>query len=155
MNPIQSYKQITVDGPASRAAATNIVHTLVVGVDNYVGPTASNAQVPTGCTINSLLLLLCFGSLASPATTLHFTVQLLRSGQGQVAPGSVGGNPQRNQVIYTEQLFVTAEQSINQVVRLKIPKMFGRIREGDSWQLVYRGDTVFTSITQCIYKFYR
>ncbi len=155
MNPIQSYKQISVDGPASRLAATNIVHSIVVGVDNYTGPTGSNAQVPTGCTINSLLLMLNFGSIVSPATNLHFTVQLLRSGQGQVTPGSVGGSPQRNQVIYTEMLFITAQQSINQVVRLKIPKMFSRIREGDTWQLVYRGDTIFTSATQVIYKFYR
>ncbi len=155
LNPVQSYKQVTVDGPASRAPATNITHSLVIGVDNYTGPSANNNEVPTGAKVMSLLLLLCFGSIASPATTLHFTLQLLRSGQGIVTPGAVGGNPQRNQVLYTEMLFVTADQSLNQVVRIKIPKMFQRIREGDVWQLVYSGDTTFTSVTQSIYKFFR
>ncbi len=152
---VQSFKQISVDGPALRLAATNILHSLVIGVDNYAGPTVANNEVPTGAKIFNIILFLSLGSIASPATTLHFTVQCLRSGQGQVPPGTQGGNPQRNQVIHTEMFFVTAQQSINRTMIIKVPKQYQRIREGDIFQLVYRGDTVFTSITQVIYKFYR
>ncbi len=152
---VQSFKQISVDGPASRSAATNILHTAAVGVDNYAGPTANNNEVPTGAKIFNIIVFLSLGSIVSPATVVHFTFQCLRSGQGQVVPGVQGGNPQRNQVIHTEQFFVTAQQSINRTLLVKVPKQYQRIREGDILQLVYRGDTTFTSITQVLYKFYR
>jgi len=71
---IQSFKQITVDGPASRIAATNILHPIVVGVDNYTGPDASNANVPTGAKVPSVLLFLSFSQLVSVHVTLHLNL---------------------------------------------------------------------------------
>ncbi len=155
MNPIQSYKQITVDGPASRLAATNIFHVILSGVDNYTGPSAANSEVPTGSKVMSLLIFATFTNLVSVSSLLHFTVQLLRSGQSIITPGAIGGNPQRNQVIFTHMAFLGQDQNNNFVFRLKIPPIFQRIREGDSWSLTYRTDTVFVSATQVIYKFYR
>ncbi len=155
MSPIQSYKQISVDGPASRAAATNIVHNLVIGIDNYAGPTAVNNEVPTGAKITSVLLLLGFTNLVSVSALMHLNVQFLRSGQAAITPGAIGGNPQRNQVTDTRMFFIGQNQNSNFMMLVKVPKMFQRIREGDVWKLVYRNDAVFASATQAIYKFYR
>ncbi len=155
MNPIQSYKQVTVDGPASRAAATNINHQLVVGVDDYTGPTGTNAAVPTGAKIMSILVMASFTNLVGISSLLHLNVQLRRSGIGIVTPGVIGGVPERNTVIFTAMKFLGKDQNSNFMWRLKIPRIYQRIREGDIWTLVYRADTVFASATQCIYKFYR
>ncbi len=155
MQPIISYKQISVDGPASRSAATNIVHTFVDGVDNYSGPTGTNAAVPTGSKINSILIMACFTNLVSLSSLLHFNVQLRRSGITNPTPGAIGGAPTRNTIIFTAMKFLGKDQNSNFQWLLKIPKIFQRIREGDAWDLLYRTDTVFASATQVIYKYYR
>ncbi len=155
MHPVQSYKQITVDGPANRAAATTIVHTFLSGLDNYVGPTAANSEVPTGASVSSVLVMLTFTNLVSVSALLHLNVQLFRSGGTAVTPGAVGGSPARNTVIYTQMIFLGQNQNNNFMFRVKIPKLFQRVREGDAWQLRYRADAVFASATQVIYKFYR
>ncbi len=152
---IQSYKQVSVDGPASRAAATNIAHAFVIGVDNYTGPSATNNEVPTGAKISSVTILASFTNLVAISALLHFNIQLLRTGMTGITPGSVGGNANRNVVIHTDMKFIGKEQNTNIRLRIKIPPMFQRIREGDAWQLMYRCDAVFASATQAIYKFYR
>ncbi len=154
MAPIQSFKQIAIDGPASRAAATTIIHNFLVGVDNYAGPT-TNVEVPTGAKVMSVLIMACFTNLVSVSSLLHFNLVCLRSGLPSVTPGAVGGSPQRNQVIFTMMKFLGHDQNNNFMFRAKIPKIFQRIREGDIFQLAYRTDTVFASATQVIYKFYR
>ncbi len=155
LNPIQSYKQVTVDGPASRAASTNIIHTIMTGVDNYSGPTANNLEVPTGAKIFSVLVLMSFSQLVSVASILQFTFQCLRAGQVQVTPAVQGGDPNRNNVVHTMQKVLGKDQNHNYSVLIKIPRGCQRVREGDAFQLVYRADTVFASVTQAIYKFYR
>ncbi len=155
MNPIQSYKQVAVDGPASRAAGTDINHVFVLGVDNYTGPSGALSEVPTGAKIGFVNILLCFTNLVSISALLHLNIQILRSGQSGVTPGAVGGNPQRNQVLHTMMKFLGHDQNSNFVLRVKIPKMYQRVREGDQWTITYRCDTVFASATQVIYKFYR
>jgi len=152
---IQSFKQVTVDGPASRAAATNINHTIVSGVDNYTGPSAANSEVPTGAVIKYLTILTSFTNLVSVSALLHFNLQLLRSGMPGVTPGVVGGDPNRNAVIHTAMLFLGQNQNNNIRIGIKIPPIFQRVREGDLWRIVYRCDAVFASCTQAIYKFYR
>ncbi len=155
MNPIQSIKQVSVDGPASRAAATTIAHDFVVGVDNFTGPGAGNNAVPTGAKIMSIIIFAVFTNLVSVSSLLHLNVQMRRAGIAGVTPGTVGGAAQRNTVIFTDMKFLGQNQNSNFVYRLKIPKLFQRIREGDTWEIRYRTDTVFASATQVIYKFYR
>ncbi len=155
MNPIQSIKQVSVDGPASRAAATNIVHTFVSGVDNFTGPGAGNNSVPTGAKIMNIIILVCFTNLVSVSSLLHLNIQMRRAGIAGITPGNVGGASQRNTVIFTDMKFLGQNQNSNFIYRLKIPKLFQRIREGDTWEIRYRADTVFASTTQVIYKFYR
>ncbi len=155
MSPIQSYKQISVDGPASRAAATNITHGIVIGVDNYTGPSAANNEVPTGAKVMSVLIMVAFTNLVSVSSLLHLNVQCRRTGIALVTPGAIGGDPNRNTVIFTDMRFLGQDQNSNFIWRLKIPPIYQRIREGDNWQIVYRTDTTFASATQVIYKFYR
>ncbi len=152
---IQSYKQISVDGPASRASATNILHTIVSGVDNYTGPGGAFNNVPTGAVVKFITILATFTNLVSISSLLHFNVQLRRSGISAVTPGAVGGSPNRNTVIHTDMKFIGQNQNTNIRISLKIPPIFQRVREGDTWIIVYRADTVFASATQAIYKFYR
>ncbi len=155
LRPIDSYKQVTVDGPASRAAATNISHVLVLGVDNYTGPSAANSEVPTGAKVFGILILASFTNLVSISALLHFNVMAIRSGVAAPTPGAIGGSPNRNMVIFTDMKFLGKDQNNNVRLFVKIPKQYQRIREGDQIFLSYRADTVFASATQAIYKFYR
>ncbi len=155
LNPIQSFKQVTVDGPASRLAATDIVHQFLIGVDNYTGPSAANSEVPTGAKVMSVTILASFTNLVSVSSLLHFNIACLRTGMLVPTPGAVGGNPARNTVIHTDMKFLGQDQNNNVRIRIKIPPIMQRIREGDKWFIIYRTDTVFASATQAIYKFYR
>ncbi len=155
LNPIQSYKQVSVDGPASRAAATTIVHTILGGTDDYSGPTGSNSEVPTGAKVMRLLIFAAFTNLVSVSSLLHFNLVCLRSGMTPPTPGAVGGNPTRNTVLMTQMKFLGKDQNSNFMWSVKIPNIYQRIREGDLWQIIYRADAVFASATQVIYKFYR
>ncbi len=155
MQPIQSFKQITVDGPASRAAATNITHRFVLGIDNYAGPTATNDEVPTGAKVMSATLFMSFSNLVSINALLHYHIQCLRFGGAIVTPGVQGGSPLRNTVIHTGMLFIGKEQNTNLQLNIKIPRIYQRIREGDQFFIVYRCDAVFASATEVLYKFYR
>ncbi len=155
MTPIQSFKQITIDGPASRAAATTISHSILTGVDNYTGPSAANNEVPTGAKVMSVILMLNFTNLVSVSSSMHINIQCIRSGGAVLTPGAIGGNPLRNQIIHTRMVFLGHDQNNNFMFSIKIPTIYQRIREGDSWLIIYRADTVFASQTQAIYKFYR
>ncbi len=155
LTPINSYKQITVDGPASRAAATTIFHRIVRGVDNYSGPSAANDEVPTGAKIFSILVFACFTNLVGISSLLHLNVNMLRAGAPSPTPGVVGGFAGRNTVVMTQMKFLGKDQNSNFMWRIKVPKVFQRIREGDEFFIFYRTDTVFASATQAIYKFYR
>ncbi len=154
LRPIDSFKQVTVDGPASRAAATNILHQILLGVDHFTAP-ATNIEVPTGAKVFSLLIMGSFMNLTSVALTTHFNITLLRSGQAAPVPGVIGGSNVRNQVIYTQMKMLGKDQNNNLMVRVKVPRSMQRIREGDNWFIQYQSDAVISSITQCIYKFYR
>jgi len=155
LQPIQSYKQISVDGPASRAAATTITHNIVIGVDNYTGPSAANNEVPTGAKIMSVYIMAAFTNLVSVSALTHFQIGCRRSGVTFPTPGAVGGNPSRNTIIHTAMFFLGQDQNNNYVFRIKIPRIYQRIREGDVFSIQYQTDAVFASATQVIYKFYR
>ncbi len=155
LKPIVSYKNQSVDGPASRAAATTITHEILLGVDNYGGPTANNNAVPTGAKVFGGTILLAFTNLVTVSSLLHLNIAMLRSGQAAPSPGAVGGNPNRNCIIYTMMKFLGKDQNSNFLITFKTPRTYQRIREGDRWLILYENDTVFASATQAIIKFYR
>ncbi len=155
MQPINSYKQVSVDGPASRVSATNIIHSVAEGVDNYTGPSAFNREVPTGAKVMSIDLQCAFTNLVGISANMVLSVQIAYSNQSFITPNAQGGNNQRNQVFFTKNVFLGQNQNSNFHWRIKIPKRYQRIREGQFIAVVYRCDTVFASVTQAIYKFYR
>ncbi len=154
---IQSFKKVLNDAPTSRVPATNIVLNLAKGVDSVAaGQTGViDADVPTGCVIRSIEIQWSYANLSGGNCFIHTTIQKLRSGQGGIAANLVGGNPQRNQVFHQTMRSIGTDQNGNAVFRLKIPKMFQRMREGDVWQFSRTGTAVYTDALQVIYKFYR
>ncbi len=102
-----------------------------------------------------VLLMLTFTNLVSISSLLHLNLQCKRTGTTGVTPGAVGGSPVRNTVIHTMMVFLGKDQNSNFMFSVKIPPIYQRIREGDSWQIKYQVDSVFASATQVIYKFYR
>lgn len=154
--PIQSFKQVRNDAEASRAAATTHNFVLVSGVDNYTGPsTPANNEVPTGAVIKYIDIQIAVANLVSVASMLAIVVEHLRSGQSPINPDAVGGNANRNQVHLQLLKVLGKDQSNNYHIRFKVPRKFQRVREGDSWNLLLRCTTVFTSAQLTIYKFYR
>ncbi len=154
---VQSYKKVLNEAPASRVPATNIVSTMANGVDSVAagqtGPT--DAAVPTGCVIKFFEIQWAMGNLSGGNNFFHVVIQLLRSGQSNVSPNVVGGNPQRNQVFFQSMFQIGTDQNGSRVYRFKVPKRFQRMREGDSWKFVRQGSATYTDGTQIIFKFYR
>ncbi len=96
-----------------------------------------------------------FTNLVSVSALLHLHIQFQRAGSPLVTPGAVGGDANRNQVMSTRMVFLGQNQNSNFMFRVKVPTIYQRIRETDTWSIVYRSDAVFASATQVIYKYYR
>ncbi len=154
---IQSFKKVMNDAPASRAAGATIDLKMSDGEDSVAaGQTGPiDAGVPTGSLIKFFEIQYCVTNLVAISLFMHVSIQLIRSGQTNIAPNVVGGNPQRNQVFYQKLYSVGKEQNSTLIVRFKVPKRFQRVRDGDTWQFVRTGSAVYTDATQVIYKFYR
>ncbi len=151
---IQSYKQVQLHAPLSVAAGVK-GYTLTSVLDNYAGPTALNKEVPTGAIMKSITIMGGVTNLVNATMFVAMSLQLLRSGQSQVDPLSVGGSPQRNQVFWTSYKMIGQSQNSNMNLTFKIPKRFQRCREGDNWKLVVNADLVSGQSFYVIYKFYR
>ncbi len=154
---VQSYKKVLNFAPASRTPATNIISSMVVGVDSIaagqVGVT--DANVPTGCVVKYIEIQWAMGNLSGGNNFFHVAIQHLHANQGVIAPNVVGGNPQRNQVFYQSMFQIGTDQNGSRTYRFKIPKKFQRVREGDSWAFVRQGNATYSDGVQVIYKFYR
>lgn len=155
--PVQSFKKILNFAPASHAAATTINRVLVTGVDSVAAGQTSptDSQVPTGSVIKQIEIQFAAQNLVNIAAFLHVCIQHLRTGQAALAPNVIGGNAQRNQVFYQDLKSVGQNQNVNMKLRFKIPKKFGRVREGDTWNFTHLTDQIVTDAVQVIYKFYR
>lgn len=154
---IQSYKKVLNVAPASVAAATQTNTPMTSGVDSVAAGQTSvtDPQVPTGAVVKFIEIQLSVQNLVNIAAFGHVAIQLLRSGQAQIAANAVGGNPQRNQVFHLDMFSLGTNQNVNRKYRFKIPRSFQRIREGDSWQFSFTADQIRTEAYQIIYKFYR
>ncbi len=154
---IQSFKKVLNGAPASRAASTDITRFLSTGTDSVAAGQTSvgDALVPTGSIIKFIEIQWSASNLAAVACFVHVCIQQTHAGQSPVSPLTVGGSPQRNQVFFQAMYLIGKDQNSNHVFRFKVPKKFQRVREGDNWQFVTNGDTVYADATQVIYKFYR
>lgn len=156
-NVIQSYKKVLNFAPASHAAAANAIFTLTNGVDSIAAGQTSvgDGNIPTGSLLKFIEIQFSAVNLVNIASFMHLTVQQVRSGQTAIPGNAVGGDPQRNQVHLQEMLSLAQSQNNNRKIRIKIPKKFQRVREGDRWQFTVTCDTIWTDAVQVIYKFYR
>jgi len=154
---IQSFKMVVNHAPTSRAAGASITHRILRGVDSISagqsGPT--DADIPTGSVVKFIELQYSAVNLVTVAMFMHTTVQLKRSGNATISPLLVGGNPLRNTIINQSMRNIGKDQNANWVLRLKIPSIYQRIRDGDDWNLVSNASQVYTDAAQFIYKFFR
>ncbi len=154
---IQSYKKVLNYAPTSHAASTVINTPLSLGVDSVAagqtGPT--DASVPTGAIITSILIQCSLGNLADLVSFFNYTIQRKLSGQSNVSSILVGGNPLRNQIHKQGQVTMGQNQNRDITILFKVPKPYQRVREGATWDFNFIGNTIFTSTVQVIYKFYR
>ncbi len=153
---VQSFKKVINHAPASFTAGTN-VYALTLGTDStaagQTGPT--DTAVPTGAVIKYIEIQLALANLGTGAGFIHVAIEQLHDGQSIVAPNVVGGNPRRNQVFFQRLYNVGADQSFYATFKLKIPKKYQRVREGDNWQFVWINGATMSASLQAIYKFYR
>ncbi len=153
---IQSYKKGLDFAPAAHAAGgfNNVIST---GTDSVAaGQTAvTDSQVPTGSLIKYIEIHYAVANLVSIASFLWLSVQRADATQVVISPRTVGGNAQRNQVLYQGLRVQGADQNNNYVIKFKVPKRFQRVKEGSTWNFRIECDTIFTDCIQIIYKFYR
>ena len=154
---VQSYKKVLNFAPASRTVTTT--HTFIAsdGQDSVAaGQTGvTDASVPTGSVIRNIEFQFSVTNLTSQSEYFWASIQRVHTGQGAISARAVGGSPQRNQVHKLYQFMVGKDQNSNHVWKFKVPKKFGRVREGDAWMLTIESDAVHNSAVQVIYKFYR
>ncbi len=153
----QSYKKVINHAPTARAAASAISHAIVVGTDSVAagqtGPT--DTAVPTGSVIKWLEIQYAYTNLVAVSLFHHSILQLARSQQANIDPLVVGGNNARNTVVHQELRSLGKEQNGTIKLKIRIPKIYQRIREGDFWTFITNGSAVYTDAVQVIYKFYR
>ncbi len=149
----KKYKKVLDYATTSIAAGTKTDYTLVFGTDSIaVGQTGpTDVAVPTGAHITGFLVMFTSTNLVSITANTHIAFQLTRSGQSTVDPRLVGGNPQRNQVFKQALFTVGQNQNSNHQWYFKIPKMFGRVREGDGWHFTVFNDVIATQTVKIIY----
>ncbi len=154
---IQSFKKVINHALTSRAAGASIGHPLVTGVDSVAagqtGPTDTN--VPTGSVIRFVEVQYSWTNLVSVSHIINGMIQFQRSGSAIVDPILVGGNPNRNQIMNQFMRSVGQNQNGNITIRVKVPSIYQRIREGDVWTLVTNATQVYSDQVQAIFKFYR
>ncbi len=154
---IQSYKKVINHAPASIAAASNNILEASTGEENaVVGQTSPvDVDVPTGAVIKYIEFQISLNNIVENPAFAHVLIMQKLSGQGNLSPNVVGGNPLRNQVFHQDLFAVAANQNVNRVYKFKVPKKFQRVREGATWQLIMQCNQAVSMAGQFIYKFYR
>ncbi len=153
---VQSYKKVINFAPASiGSGSANQI--FVTGVDSVAagqtGPTDSG--VPTGSVIRFVEIQIALGQIVGGAVFVHYSLQLLRGGQAAVPSNVIGGSNRRNQVLHQNMFQLGINQNFNRTLKMKIPRMFQRVREGDLWLLEVTTSNTLTQAYQIIYKFFR
>ncbi len=113
---------------------------------------ATDVTVPTGSRIRFIEVQFAVSNVVSTPCYINCTLQYILVGQGAADPNTIGGNPQRNQVLHMDLWSVGADQNSTHKFKFKIPPKFQRIREGMSWTLTWRNSASVNRETQIIYK---
>jgi len=132
-----SLKQTTL---ARNQHIIDIVEGVEVGTQRV-----TNVQVPVGARITSIVCNLSWIMPTGSGTgNIDFYVMQRRSGQniGDIPTADwsdIGNSNVRNQIFHSDMGLIGTEDAgaFRRAFRLKIPKKFQRVREGDKWTLVY------------------
>lgn len=153
----QTFKKVLNHAPLSVAAGTQTTYNLSTGQDSVAAgqTSATDQNVPTGSVITSFDIQVSLSNLVSIASFVWITVQRLDNGQTAVDGQAVGGDPQRNQVHLQIQRSLGKDQNRDIVIPFAVPKKFQRVKEGSSWIVTVKCDTIRTQAVQAIYKFLR
>ncbi len=153
---IQSFKKV-IDVALTAQPTTVVQKVISTGVDSIAAGqlTALDPNVPTGSIIKHILVQYSCVNLTSVAHLHGWAIERLHSGQGLVDPFQVGGSPIRNQVHKMGLMIMGKDQNNNRTISFKVPKKFQRVREGDSWVFITKGNLVYSDAARFIYKFYR
>ena len=153
---VQSFKKVLNHAPASFGAGSRTLN-MTTGTDSVAAGQTSptDSQVPTGAILKFIEIQISYGQISGGAVFAHCSIQLLRANQTAIASNVVGGNPQRNQVFHQMMYQLGINQNFNRTIKFRIPKKFGRVREGDKWIWEITSSGTLTQAHQFIYKFYR
>lgn len=153
---IRSFKKVLDFAPASRLAATVLEFDITTGLDSVaVGQTGvADPIVPTGANVKAVHIDFAFSVSSGTSSFFWCSLQRVHSGQSAISPRIVGGNAQRNQVVWQKMFMIGLNQNHNISRWFKIPKKFQRVRDGDQWIFVYESDVAHASGGQMIYKIY-
>ncbi len=153
---IQSFKKVLHFINASFAAGFQFEQ-IAVGVDGVAAGQTSNTDgnVPTGSLIKYFEVQFAASNTVSTPCFINCTIQYRLNQQTTTDPNIVGGSAKRNQVLHMDLFTIGANQNSTHKFKFKVPKQFQRIREGMSWDLVWRNSATVNREVQFIYKFYR
>lgn len=152
---VQSFKKVILHLPVSTAVQT--APDISVGTDSVAAGQTSitDANVPTGSIIKAVRVQVALSNNTANNVVVNMTIQQLHTGQGNVSPLAVGGNPQRNQVFKQWLIPIATGQEKMVDYLFKIPKKYQRVREGSRWRMVTESNFARFESYQFIYKFYR
>jgi len=149
----RTYKKVLNFAPISRPAATQIDFIAVTGTD-AISPgqtTVTDATVPTGSIVEKITWQYSEVNLLAAANFTNIAVQYTVAGQTAIDPRVVGGNPQRNQVLFQNLWTAGQGQNSNHKIEFNVPRKFQRVREGMIWTLSVISGGVKTDACQVIY----
>jgi len=151
----RSVKYVVDEVQGTSGVATSSF-TLVKGVDNATlgQASATDADVPTGAKVKQINIMSCWGSITGVSTFLHWSIQLVKSGQVALDPTAVGGAPTRSNVMMQGMSCIGDKQNATVDIKYKIPKGFWRIKDGDKWMFVTKSSTNVDTVKQAIYKIF-
>ncbi len=150
---VRYYKKVLDFAPVANAAG-RIDHVLVKGVDSItMGQTGPiDADVPTGSRITEIHVNFMASNIVGGSLFQYISMQYKLVLQTFIDPRVVGGNAQRNQVLYQDAYSIGINQNANRVFKFRIPPKFQRVKESMQWALVTNGTNTVTNAVQVIYK---
>ncbi len=149
----RTFKKVLNFAEASFATGVRS-EVLISGVDGVaMGQTgATDPNVPTGSRITFFEVQMPITNAVNQTAYINCSLQYILASQALQDPDSVGGAPQRNQVLHQELFSVGFNQNSTHKFKQKIPKRFQRIREGMKWMIVWSNSNTVNRRLQVIYK---
>ncbi len=143
-----------IDEPQATSQTTVQTFQLAKGTDNAtLGQTSgTDVAIPTGAKIKQFNIMSCWGSISDVSTFLHWSIQLVKTGQNVVDPTAVGGDGARNNVMMQGMVCVGEHQNQSVDIKYKVPKKFWRLADDSKWDFVTKCSTNVDTVKQCVYK---